>query len=84
MGPWDPNGPDPEPAVYPTQVSVRRYKKLNVATLSHGAMGAAKDCSWLAYPLAAKGWVVVGVNHFGESWRYGRQNIDPSSVTRVW
>ncbi len=47
-------------------------------------MGAAKDCSWLDYPLAAKGWVVVGVNHFGESWRYGRQNIDPSSVTRVW
>lgn len=59
-------------------------QKLNIAILSHGAMGAAKDYSWLAYPLAAKGWVVVGVNHFGESWRYGRQSIDPSSVARFW
>jgi hypothetical protein len=29
--------------------------KLNIAILSHGAMGVAKDYSWLAYPLAAKG-----------------------------
>lgn len=56
----------------------------NIAILSHGAMGSAKDYSWLAYPLAAKGWIVVGLNHFGESWRYGRQNIDPSSVMRFW
>jgi predicted dienelactone hydrolase len=59
-------------------------KKLNVAILSHGAMGSAKDYSWLAYPLAAQGWIVVGLNHFGESWRYGQKNIDPSSVTRFW
>lgn len=59
-------------------------KKLNIAILSHGAMGSAKDYSWLAYPLAAQGWIVAGLNHFGESWRYGGQNIDPSSVTRFW
>lgn len=59
-------------------------KKLNIAILSHGVMGSAKDYSWLAYPLAAQGWIVIGVNHFGESWRYGRENIDPSSVTRFW
>ena len=59
-------------------------KTLNIAILSHGAMGSAKDYSWLAYPLAAKGWVVIGLNHFGESWRYGQKNIDTSSVTRFW
>jgi len=59
-------------------------KQLNIAILSHGAMGSSKDYSWLAYPLAAQGWVVVGLNHFGESWRYGKQNIDPSSVRRLW
>tara|TARA_R110002167_G_scaffold315042_2_gene520585 strand:+ start:264 stop:1187 length:924 start_codon:yes stop_codon:yes gene_type:complete len=59
-------------------------KKLNIAILTHGAMGSAKDYSWLAYPLAAQGWIVVGVNHFGESWRYGKQNIDPTSIMRFW
>lgn len=58
--------------------------QLNIAILSHGAMGSSKDYSWLAYPLAAQDWVVIGLNHFGESWRYGRQNIDPSSVVRFW
>ena len=57
---------------------------LNIAILSHGAMGSSKDYSWLAYPLAAQGWIVIGVNHFGESWRYGSENIDPTSVTRFW
>jgi predicted dienelactone hydrolase len=33
----------------------KQTAKLNIAILSHGAMGAAKDYSWLAYPLAAKG-----------------------------
>ena len=55
-----------------------------VAFLSHGAMGAAKDYNWLAYPLAMQGWLVVGLNHFGESWVYGQENVDPSSVTRFW
>ncbi len=55
-----------------------------IAILSHGAMGSAIDYSWLAYPLAANGWTVIGMNHFGESWRYGQANIDPSTVTRFW
>jgi len=63
----------------PQQAAVK-----NIAILSHGAMGAAIDYSWLAYPLASQGWTVVGMNHYGESWRYGRGNIDPSSVTRFW
>lgn len=62
----------------------KNASKLNVAILSHGAMGSSKDYSWLAYPLAAQGWIVIGLNHFGESWRYGRENIDPSSVMRFW
>jgi hypothetical protein len=38
--------------------------KLNIAILSHGAMGAAKDYSWLAYPLAVKvglllDWIIL-------------------------
>ena len=56
----------------------------NVAFLSHGAMGAARDYNWLAYPLAMQGWLVVGLNHFGESWIYGKENVDPSSVSRFW
>jgi predicted dienelactone hydrolase len=67
-----------------TECKHRSADKLNIAILSHGAMGAAKDYSWLAYPLAAQGWIVVGLNHFGESWRYGQKNIDPSAVMRFW
>jgi len=55
-----------------------------VVFLSHGAMGSAKDYRWLAYPLAAQGWVVVGLNHFGESWAYGPANSDPSAAMRLW
>ena len=58
--------------------------KPKIAILSHGAMGSAIDYSWLAYPLAANGWVVIGMNHFGESWRYGQDNINPKAVTRFW
>ncbi|WP_448550302.1 alpha/beta hydrolase family protein [Thalassotalea fusca] len=63
----------------PQQATVK-----NIAILSHGAMGAAIDYSWLAYPLASQGWTVIGMNHYGESWRYGREHIDPSTVTRFW
>lgn len=55
-----------------------------VAFLSHGAMGSSKDYNWLAYPLAAQGWIVVGLNHFGESWAYGPENTDPTAVVRLW
>ena len=55
-----------------------------VVFLSHGAMGSARDYNWLAYPLAAQGWIVVGLNHFGESWAYGPENSDPSAVIKLW
>lgn len=67
-----------------TNCAVSENQPLNIAIISHGAMGSAKDYSWLAYPLASQNWLVIGLNHFGESWRYGKQNIDPSSVQRFW
>lgn len=52
------------------------------AIISHGAMGAAKNYNWLGYAFASQDMVVVGVNHFGESWAYGKNNVDPSSVLK--
>lgn len=52
--------------------------------LSHGAMGAARNYNWIGYALASKGFVTVGLNHFGESWAYGTDKIDPTSVMRFW
>jgi predicted dienelactone hydrolase len=52
------------------------------AVISHGAMGAAMDYNWIGYAMASQGIVTVGVNHFGESWSYGKENIDPSAVLR--
>jgi len=51
---------------------------------SHGAMGAAKGYNWIGYALAAQGFVVAGVNHYGESWVYGQQNVDPTAALKVW
>ena len=58
-------------------------QKRRLAILSHGAMGAASDYNWLAYTLASQGWVVVGLNHFGESYRYGRENVDPKTSLKL-
>ena len=55
-----------------------------VAVISHGAFGSPREMNWLGYALASQGWVVAGVAHFGESWVYGAENIDPSSVMRFW
>ncbi len=55
-----------------------------VAVMSHGAMGSVRSMNWIAYPLAAKGYVVVGINHFGESWVYGRENINPAAALKLW
>jgi predicted dienelactone hydrolase len=55
-----------------------------VAIISHGAFGSPREMNWLGYALAAQGWVVAGVAHFGESWVYGAENIDPSSAMRFW
>jgi predicted dienelactone hydrolase len=51
---------------------------------SHGAMGAAGEYSWIGESLAAAGYVVVGVNHFGESWVYGQEAINPRSTGFIW
>ena len=61
-------------------------KQINhrVAIISHGAFGSPREMNWLGYALASQGWIVAGVAHFGESWVYGTENIDPSSVMRFW
>jgi predicted dienelactone hydrolase len=38
-----------------------------VVLLSHGTGGAATDLGWLGHRLAAEGFVVVGVNHHGNT-----------------
>lgn len=55
-----------------------------VAIISHGAFGSPREMNWLGFALASQGWVVAGVAHFGESWVYGAENIDPSSTMRFW
>lgn len=57
-------------------------KQLPIVLLSHGAMGAASNYSWLAEYLARRGSLVLGVSHFGESMVFGPDSIDPGSVTR--
>ena len=52
--------------------------------LSHGAMGAAQNYQWLGKQLAAQGLVTVGVNHYGESWIYGAEHVDPAAVMQFW
>ncbi len=56
--------------------------KLPVILLSHGAMGAASNYSWLAEYLSRRGYVVLGVSHFGESPVFGQDSIDITSVSR--
>lgn len=55
-----------------------------VAVVSHGAFGSPREMNWLGYALASQGWLVAGVSHYGESWVYGPQTIDPSSVMKFW
>ncbi len=55
-----------------------------VVVLSHGAMGSADNYSWLGEGLAAAGYVVVGVNHYGESRIYGESTQDPRSTAFTW
>ena len=58
--------------------------KFPLIMLSHGAFGAARNYSWLAEILAQNGYVVAGISHFGESYVYGPQTVDPSAVLRSW
>lgn len=52
--------------------------------LSHGAGGSATNYAWLSEALAAQGYVVAGVNHFGESRVYGVSTVDRLAVLRSW
>jgi predicted dienelactone hydrolase len=52
--------------------------------MSHGAMGSAREYGWIAEHLTRKGFVVLGVSHYRESWIYGPKTIDPGAVTRLW
>jgi predicted dienelactone hydrolase len=61
-----------------------KQSRHRVAIISHGAFGSPREMNWLGYALASQGWVVAGVAHFGESWVYGPENIDPSSIMRFW
>lgn len=55
-----------------------------VVVFSHGSMGSANNYSWLGDGLAAAGFVVVGVNHFGESSIYGESSQDTRSTAFTW
>jgi predicted dienelactone hydrolase len=55
-----------------------------LVVMSHGASGSAANYSWLAEYLARDGVVVLGVSHYGESWIYGPESIDPEAVIRLW
>ena len=58
--------------------------KRKLALISHGAFGSPIEMNWLGYALASQGWLVVGVAHYGESWVYGKDTIDPSVLARFW
>jgi len=51
--------------------------------LMHGAMGSVRSHNWLGYAMAAQGFVSVGIDHFGESWSYGVDTLEPSSVLKL-
>lgn len=55
-----------------------------VLVFSHGAMGSAPEYSWIGEKLAAVGFVVVGINHFGESSIYGQDSRNPRSTVYIW
>ena len=55
-----------------------------LVVMSHGASGSASNYSWLAEYLARDGVVVLGVSHYGESWIYGPETVEPDAATRLW
>lgn len=57
-------------------------ERLPIVLLSHGAMGAASNYSWIAESLARRRYVVLGVSHFGESPVFGAQSLNPATVAR--
>lgn len=55
-----------------------------VALISHGAFGSPREMNWLGFGLAQQGWLAIGVAHYGESWVYGRDSVDYSSLAKKW
>lgn len=55
-----------------------------VVVFSPGAMGSAAEYAWIGERLAASGFVVVGINPYGESRIYGKPSQDPRSTTLIW
>ena len=55
-----------------------------VVVFSHGAMGSAGNYSWLGEGLATAGFIVVGVNHFGESAVYEKGTQNPRTGALIW
>jgi predicted dienelactone hydrolase len=55
-----------------------------LVVLSHGAMGASRNYSCIAEYLARQGFIVAGVSHFGESFVYGPETIDPAAAAAPW
>jgi predicted dienelactone hydrolase len=55
-----------------------------LVVMSHGASGSAPNYAWLAEYLARRGVIVLGVSHYGESWLYGAETIEPIAITRLW
>lgn len=49
---------------------------------SHGAFGSPREYNWLAFALAANGWNVIAPAHYGESWVYGKDTINPGYASR--
>ena len=58
--------------------------KFPLVVMSHAAFGAARNYSWIAEHLARCGYIVAGVSHFGESFVYGPQTIDPAYALKPW
>ncbi len=46
--------------------------------------GASDDYAWIGDGLAAKGYIVIGLNHFGESRVYGEQTQTFRATGMVW
>ena len=55
-----------------------------LVVMSPGASGSAPSYSWLAEYLARHGVIVLGVSHYGESWLYGADTVEPGAVMRLW
>lgn len=58
----------------------KRKSKYPLIILSHGSGGHRFDISWLAEILAANGFIVAAMDHFGNTWN----NKIPEYFTRPW